>query len=369
MKITFVMGSGLTLSGGDRVIATHAVRLKQRGHDVLVISRPKGKPSLRQQIKSMLKGQGWIATAKNEPSHFDDIDVPCKVIERYRPIVDADVPDADVVIATWWETAEWVWQLSPSKGVKVHFMQDYEVWGGTTEQVDASCRLAIPKIVIVGWVRDLLQKKFNQAPLALVPNSVDTEKFYAPPRQKQSIPTVGLTYTTMYNKGCDISIQAYRIVQQVIPNLHLIAFGSQPITPTLPLPPSATYICCAPEHQLKELYSKCDAWLFGTRIEGFGLPILEAMACRTPVIGTPAGAAPELLTHGVGIIVKPEDPEDMAKAIEQICTLSDAEWRRMSDAAYAKATSYTWEDASALFETALYQAIERSLKPSNGTDR
>jgi glycosyltransferase involved in cell wall biosynthesis len=295
---------------------------------------------------------------KNQPTHFDYTDVPHKLIAHRPPITDADVPDADVVVATWWETAEWVWRLSPSKGVKVQFMQDYEVWGGTIDRVDATCRLPIPKIVIAGWVRDLLQKRFNQTPLALIPNSVETEKFYAPPRGKQLIPTVGLTYTTFYNKGCDISIQAYNIARKAIPNLRLVGFGG-PVSPELPLPNDAEYICRAPDKKLKEIYSQCDAWLFGTRIEGYGLPILEAMACRTPVIGTPAGAAPELLVDGAGVLVKPEDPEDMARAIEHICSLSDSEWRVMSDAAYARATSYTWDEATERFEGALHIAIER----------
>jgi glycosyltransferase involved in cell wall biosynthesis len=77
------------------------------------------------------------------------------------------------------------------------------------------------------------------------------------------------------------------------------------------------------------------------------------------VIGTPAGAAPELLSGGAGILVKPEDSEDMAAAIERICRLSDGEWRAMSDAAYAKATSYSWDEATDRFEAALQMAIER----------
>lgn len=364
MKITFVNGT-CSLAGGDRVIAIYAERLKKRGHEVLVVSVPHREPSLRQQVRSLLKGRGWISILKNQPTHYDDIDVPRKVLERYRPIIDTDVPDADVVVATWWETAEWVSSLSPSKGVKVHFMQDYEIWGGSIDRVDATCRLPIPKIVIVGWVRDLLQKRFNQTPLALIPNSVETEKFYAPPRGKQQIPTVGLTYTTFYNKGCDISLKAYNIALKTIPNLRLVGFGC-PVSPDLPFPKDAEYVCRAPDEKLKELYSQCDAWLFGTRIEGFGLPILEAMACRTPVIGTPAGAAPELLANGAGVVVKPEDPEDMAMAIERICKLSDAEWRKMSDTAYAKATGYSWDDATDLFETALNTAITRSSRRGLG---
>jgi hypothetical protein len=52
----------------------------------------------------------------------------------------------------------------------------------------------------------------------------------------------------------------------------------------------------------------------------------------------------------------------MAQAIERICKLSEAEWQAMSDAAYAKATGYTWDDATELFESALYTAIERSRR-------
>jgi glycosyltransferase involved in cell wall biosynthesis len=357
MKITFVLPT-VSLSGGIRVVAIYAERLKKRGHKVTVISTPEKPPGLRQQAKSLLRGQGWISVAGKQPSHLDGVGVEHRVIERWRPVTDADVPDADAVVATWWETAEWVWRLKPSKGVKVHFMQDYEVWGGPAERVDATCRLPIAKIVIAGWVRELLEKRFHQSPLALIPNSVETEKFYAPPRTKQSLPTVGMTYTTFYNKGCDTSIQAYRIAREAIPNLRLIAFGSGPVSAALPLPAEASYTLRAPDDKLKEIYSQCDAWLFETRIEGFGLPILEAMACRTPVIGTPAGAAPELLSGGAGILVKPEDSEDMAAAIERICRLSDGEWRAMSDAAYAKATSYSWDEATDRFEAALQMAIE-----------
>jgi len=84
------------------------------------------------------------------------------------------------------------------------------------------------------------------------------------------------------------------------------------------------------------------------------------MACRTPVIGTPAGAAPELLANGAGMLVNPEDPEDMARAIVRMCQLSNTEWRTMSDTAYAKVRNYTWDDAFERFEAALRTAVERS---------
>jgi len=90
------------------------------------------------------------------------------------------------------------------------------------------------------------------------------------------------------------------------------------------------------------------------------LPIIEAMACRTPVISTPVGAAPEILSGGTGILVRPEDPEEMAKAIEYMCQLPNSKWQAMSEAAYAKVNNYTWEDATDHFEAGLEVAIDKS---------
>ena len=115
MKITFVLPYA-GLAGGVRVAAIYADRLGKRGHQVYVVSTPARAPLLKQKVKSLLKGDGWPATPDQGPSHLDGLAVPWKVLDHYRPVTDADVPDADVVVATWWETAEWVSKLSPSKG-------------------------------------------------------------------------------------------------------------------------------------------------------------------------------------------------------------------------------------------------------------
>jgi glycosyltransferase involved in cell wall biosynthesis len=288
------------------------------------------------------------------------LDVPCRVIERGRPVTDADVPDADVVIATWWETAQWVANLSDAKGAKAYFVQHHEVFDYLPkEKVEASYSLPLHKIIVSQWLVNLVRTRYGDSNVSFVPPSVDTEQFDAPPRGKQSIPTVGMMYSTLHWKGCDISLKAFSLAQKKVPNLRLVAVGNQNQPPELLLPPNTEYVYPREQSTLKDFYSQCDAWLFGSRSEGFGLPILEAMACRTPVIGTPAGAAPELLSDGAGMLVKPEDPEDMALAIERICKLSNAEWQAMSDAAYAKVRGYSWDDSIALFEAALNTAIER----------
>jgi len=352
------MANVFGLSGGVREIYNYAEQLKKRGHEVLCISPPKRHPSLRQQIRSLLKGQGWISMPKNRYSFLDDTNFTYRILESWRPITDTDLPNADVVIACWWQTANWVARLSPSKGAKAYLMRDYGAPGQELEKLIPTWSLPLHIMTISHWLAELVKEYCGDIPISVIPCSVDLDLFHSPPRSKHQYPTVGVVYRKMSTKGIDIALEAVHIAGKTMPNLRLIMYGSHPLKHKLP--PNTVYEYKPKDEQLRKIYASCDAWLFPSRLEGFGLPILEAMACRTPVIGTPAGAAPELLSNGAGILVQPEDPEDMARAIVQICSLFDEEWQTMSDAAYAKATNYTLDDATDLFEAALRTAIERT---------
>ena len=360
MKITF-LSPQFNLTGGHRVMAIYAQKLHERGHEVAVVGSRLPGPSLRDIARSLVREGSWPRRSEGMPSHFDGIDADCRLLDRPGPIRDSDVPDADVVIATWWETAEWAAALSPGKGAKVYFIQHHEVWPYLpVERVKATWRLPMPKIVVAGWLADLARERYGDDRATVVLNAVDRDQFHAPPRGKNAVPTVGMMYSTVHFKGCDVTLEAVRLAAGRIPGLRLIAFGSHEVDPgRLPLPDGTEFHLRPPQAEIRHLYAGCDAWLFGSRDEGFGLPILEAMACRTPVIGTPVGAAPELIGEGGGCLVRPEDPRDMADAIGRIMALPDDRWRALSDAAHATASRYSWDDAADRFEAALIGAVER----------
>lgn len=362
MRITFVL-SLADLTGGVRVVSIYAQRLKKLGHEVVVVSRPRRKPTLRELLRSKIKNVALPPEARQSPSHFDGTGVDHRLIDSFRVIEAQDVPDADVIIATWWETAEWVAKFPPSKGAKAYFLQHFETHVGMpVDRVEATWRLPFHKIVIADWLADLARHRFDDRDISMVPNSVDTEQFHAPVRDKQPVPTVGVMYSLVHFKGCDISLEAYHLAKQRVPDLKLVTFGNRRPESTLPLPAGAQYVYQPPQEQIRELYSACDAWLFASRSEGFGLPILEAMACRTPVIGTPAGAAPELIGPGGGVLVHMEDPRGMADAIERVVGQTNDQWRAMSDTAFATATKYSWDDATLRFEAALKRAVEKQRR-------
>ncbi|MBC7784649.1 MAG: glycosyltransferase family 4 protein [Burkholderiales bacterium] len=361
MRVTFVLPHA-GLAGGIRVCAIYAQALQARGHEVFVISTPRPKQmTIKKRVKKLLKGEGWGEEPRDEPGHFDNVDVPHRVIDVFRPIVDADIPDADVVIATWWETAEWVAQLGPSKGSKAYFIQhDERFINMPSDRVEATWRLPFHRITIAQWLVNLGKHYYNVDQIDLVPNGVDTELFSAPPRNKQKTPVVGMMYSTAHFKGCDISLEAFKLASRNVAGVELVVFGQHHPSEELPLPNDARFTFRPEQAKIKDIYSSCDAWLFGSRSEGFGLPILEAMACRTPVIGTPTGAAPELIRQGGGVLVKPQDPIDMARAIERVCRMRLEGWKQLSDAAYQTAQANTWHRSTELFEAALTAAAGRS---------
>ena len=248
--------------------------------------------------------------------------------------------------------------LPRSKGAKVYFIQhDERFVNQPGQRVEATWRLPFYRITIAEWLVKLGRDGYGIDQVALVPNGVDMEQFTAPPRSKQRTPVVGVMFSTAHFKGTEIALEAYRHAARNLAGLQLVSFGQHKPNDQLQLPKDAVFHYRPEQTKIRDVYAACDAWLFPSRSEGFGLPILEAMACRTPVIGAPTGAAPELIKDGGGILVKPQDPIDMARAIERVCRMNVDEWRAMSDAAYATARKNTWERCAQLFEASLKEAV------------
>ncbi len=123
MKITFVLPIA-DWGGGCRVVATYAHQLAQWGHDVVVVHRS---PTLRSRLSLTLSHFFSTSRGERARSHLDALNVPQIRLFENRVVADADIPDADVVIATGWSTAQEVLALSPRKGAKAYFLQHYEV--------------------------------------------------------------------------------------------------------------------------------------------------------------------------------------------------------------------------------------------------
>jgi glycosyltransferase involved in cell wall biosynthesis len=98
--------------------------------------------------------------------------------------------------------------------------------------------------------------------------------------------------------------------------------------------------------ELARLYSSSSVFVLPTRMEGWGLAIMEAMAAGCPVVSSPVGGVTELISNGEnGLLVSVGDVAGIAKAVE---TLLDDKNLRQRMCASAKATigKYTWESCA-----------------------
>lgn len=360
LKITFLLPP-VSMAGGIRVVAIYASALTNMGHQVNIISQPPRPPKLRSILKKILKGQ-WPRKNLAQRSHLDHINVPHKILDQHQPITNSDVPDGDVVIATWWETAEWSNALAASKGKKIYFVQGHEVFENLPqERCRATYRLPQKKITIARWLVDVMRDEYGDNNVDLVPNSVDHRQFYASPRTKQKIPTIGFLYNVAAFKGVDIALEAIAKVKQRIPALKVLCFGSHPPPNNEVLPSYIELHIEPPQDKIKDLYAACDAWVTCSRSEGFNLPAMEAMACRTPVVSTRTGWPAEAIrTKFNGVLADVNDTNAIADGIEYILNTSTVEWEMLSNNAYKTVENSSWEKSSKLFETSLIQTLAES---------
>lgn len=99
-----------------------------------------------------------------------------------------------------------------------------------------------------------------------------------------------------------------------------------------------------PEADLPMYYSNAACFILPSLYEGFGLPLLEAMACGCPVIASNITAIPEVVGDA-GMLVDPQDIKGIASAIEQV--LSDEELReKLIEKGIEHARKYSWDKSA-----------------------
>lgn len=97
------------------------------------------------------------------------------------------------------------------------------------------------------------------------------------------------------------------------------------------------------EERLREFYARARIFAFPSLDEGFGIPVLEAMAWGVPVITSSRSALPEVAGQAA-LLVNPEDTEEISHALAQLA--NDAELRAsLAEAGKERARRFLWPDA------------------------
>jgi glycosyltransferase involved in cell wall biosynthesis len=95
------------------------------------------------------------------------------------------------------------------------------------------------------------------------------------------------------------------------------------------------------QEELPALYSLADVFVFPSLYEGFGIPLLEAMACACPIVTASVGSPPEV-TDGAAVLVDPRDVEAIAEAVLRVVS-EPALRARLVERGLERAHAFTWE--------------------------
>jgi glycosyltransferase involved in cell wall biosynthesis len=152
-------------------------------------------------------------------------------------------------------------------------------------------------------------------------------------------------------KGLKCVIEALSIVKRRFSDANLLMVGEGPqrrdlmsLADSLGLAGSVRWFGWVDNRALPQIYNAADVFVLASRTEAQGVSILEAMACRTPVIASSVGGLPDLINHlQNGLLVPPGDARELAKAISSL--LSDANLRNCVAAnGYACVTAtHAWD--------------------------
>jgi len=124
-------------------------------------------------------------------------------------------------------------------------------------------------------------------------------------------------------KALDVLIRAFAVVKDGDPGIRLVLVGDGPLRPqveelskTLGLDGRLEFLGWRGRAEIARLLHGCQVFVLPSRSEPFGIAIIEAMACRKPVVASAVGGIPEIIENGkTGILVDPDNPAALANAL------------------------------------------------------
>ena len=104
---------------------------------------------------------------------------------------------------------------------------------------------------------------------------------------------------------------------------------------------------------LEKLYVDADVFTLASRFEGYGMAYAEAIAHGLPVVGTSAGAIPDTVPRGAGILVAPDNPAAFAQALRRVIEDPNERLRLRTAARAAAGSLPTWQVSAQIFSRAV----------------
>jgi hypothetical protein len=286
-----------------------------------------------------LEGAELVITAPNPgelPAERDGVPV--------RRLGDVGGERYDCAIATWWTTADSLWEVDAAR--RLIFLQSIESRfyeeGEFYERFAAEEVLALPVgyVVVAGWMRDVLAELRPDAPCEVVRNGIDKDVFaHRLSRHAGPLRVLVEGQPSLWFKGVQQALAATRAMSEpaevtVVAGDPAAADGVDGVRVVGGLDPEG----------MAALYAEHDVVLKLSRVESLGLAPIEAFHLGVPAVVAPYTGHEEYLEHGRnGLVVGHDDLPGTARALDRLARDRDL---LATLSAGAAATAAEWPSAS-----------------------
>jgi len=174
----------------------------------------------------------------------------------------------------------------------------------------------------------------------------------------------------MHNKkkGLDVLLRAFALLRHGAAGpLRLVLVGDGPLRGdlealalSLGLSDHVDFLGRKGRRDVARLLQNCEVFVLPSRSEPFGIVLIEAMACRKPVVSTKVGGIPEIIETGKnGILVEPDDPSALAEALATVLRDHDLRESLASNGFSTVHEQFSVDNTGAAY-TELFADISRS---------
>ncbi len=205
---------------------------------------------------------------------------------------------------------------------------------------------------------DAPPEKITAAPLGVTPDfhPIDDAAALEGVRARYALPQRFVLFVGLLEprKNLPALLRAFQKVAPACPDVQLVIVGRKGwmyeqalhLVTSLGLQGRVHFTGYVTQQDLPVVYNLAEVVAYPSLYEGFGLPVLEAMACGKPVVTSNRSAMPEIAGQAA-VLVPPESPDALAQALARLLE-SPEERVRLSAAALRRAAQFTWQRTARL---------------------
>lgn len=330
LKISFLL-RGRGVAGSVRSTMRIGNELLARGHDVRIFYRDDLSGLWNRVREFCLKviygfNNDWLLMFKGSSFPYNKLNAD-------------DFFSDELIIAMCMQTTLDMWDLPGEIGIKILHCRGAEPH--IRDLMLETWRLPIYKLALSSCLAEMIESETNQPVVGVVPNGVNTKEYF-PAIPDAGREGVGSVFGWSKAKDPESIVEIMQMLGRRLPGVPRYLFSSG----KKPKGIKGVHFKRLPTvEQARTIYSSCRVWFWSSIEEGFGNPVLEAMACGCAVVSTDCGGPGDIIEDGVnGFLVDIGNSGAMAHKIERLYK-DDKLRNHMCANAIKTVESYSWPKA------------------------